>query len=123
MRRSNIVSVLLVGGTSLALSGTADAHHSRANFQLDNLVEMRGTVTEFNWSYPHIYWRMVMDNGEDWLIEGHNPPGALRLGWTRDTIGVGDELQTAGYPDHDSGREFANEPCGPEISSLHLDFQ
>ncbi len=92
----------------LGLAASAGlAHHSRANFQLDNLVEMRGTVTEFNWSYPHIYWRMELENGEDWLIEGHNPPGARRLGWTRDTLEVGDELLIAGFPDVNPDRNFA----------------
>ena len=103
MRHIDIALLPLLG---LAASAGL-AHHSRANFQLDNLVEMRGTVTEFNWSYPHIYWRMEMENGEDWLIEGHNPPGALRLGWTRDTLEVGDELLIAGFPDHDPDRKFA----------------
>ena len=83
------------------------AHHSRANFQLDNLVEMRGTVTEFNWANPHIYWRMELENGENWLIEGHSIPGALRLGWSRDTIQVGDELLLKAFPDQNTERNFA----------------
>ena len=86
---------------------SSHAHHSRANFQLDNLVEMRGTVTEFNWANPHIYWRMQLENGENWLIEGHSIPGVNRLGWTRDTIQVGDELLIAAFPDHSTGRKFA----------------
>lgn len=82
-------------------------HHSRANFQLDNLVEMRGTVTEFNWANPHIYWRMELENGEEWLIEGHSIPGVVRLGWARDTIQVGDELLIAAFPDQNTERSFA----------------
>ena len=83
------------------------AHHSRANFQLDNLVEMRGTVTEFNWANPHIYWRMDIENGENWLIEGHSIPGVVRLGWARDSIQVGDELLIAAFPDQNTDRNFA----------------
>ena len=99
--RAALVSVLVLS----CHSGLA--HHSRANFQLDNLVEMRGTVTEFNWGNPHIYWRMELGNGENWLIEGHSVPGVNRLGWSRDTIRVGDELLVVAYPDQNTDRNFA----------------
>ncbi len=91
----------------IVASQSGQTHHSRANFQLDNLVEMRGTVTEFNWANPHIYWRMVLENGESWLIEGHSIPGVVRLGWARDTIQVGDELLIAAFPDQNTERNFA----------------
>ena len=58
----------------------AAAHHSRANFQLDNLVEMEGMVTDYKWANPHIYFKMELKNGENWLVEGHSVPGALSLG-------------------------------------------
>ena len=82
-------------------------HHSRATFQLDNLVEMRGTVTNFRWANPHIYWEMELDNGETWTIEGHSVPGALGIGWTKDTIQVGDDLRVGVYPDDDTDTRFA----------------
>ena len=91
----------------IVVSQSGQTHHSRANFQLDNLVEMRGTVTEFNWANPHIYWRMDLENGENWLIEGHSIPGVVRLGWARDTIQVGDELLIAAFPDQNTERNFA----------------
>ena len=91
----------------IVASQSGQTHHSRANFQLDNLVEMRGTVTEFNWANPHIYWRMELANGENWLIEGHSIPGVVRLGWARDTIQVGDELLIAAFPDQNTERNFA----------------
>ena len=31
------------------------AHHSRANFDLDSVVEIEGTVTEFSWRNPHAF--------------------------------------------------------------------
>ena len=102
--RHQIIALLPVFGLA-APAGLA--HHSRANFQLDNLVEMRGTVTEFRWANPHIYWEMEMENGETWLIEGHSIPGVTRMGWDRDTLQVGEELLIVAYPDQNTDRKFA----------------
>ncbi len=99
--RTTLFTILVV------VSHSGLAHHSRANFQLDNLVEMRGTVTEFNWANPHIYWRVDLENGENWLIEGHSIPGVVRLGWARDSIQVGDEMLIAAFPDQNTERNFA----------------
>lgn len=60
---------LILAPCLLALPYSLPAHHSRANFQLDNLVEMRGTVTDFKWANPHIYWEMELEDCETWLTE------------------------------------------------------
>ncbi len=83
------------------------AHHSRANFQLDNLVEMNGIVTDYKWANPHIYFEMELENGEAWLIEGHSIPGVLGIGWTRDIIQVGDEVRIGAFPDLNAHKRFA----------------
>lgn len=91
----------------LSLGQAAWAHHSRANFQLDNLVEKAGVITDVSWSNPHIYWEMELDNGENWTIEGHSVPGALRNGWTRETLNVGDVIRVGVFPDQKPDRRFA----------------
>jgi len=98
----SLVAVGLVSHVSLV-----SAHHSRANFQLDNVVEMSGIVTEFKWANPHVYFEMELEDGETWLIEGHSVPGVLGLGWTRDTIKVGDRIRIGANPDLDVDRKFA----------------
>jgi hypothetical protein len=98
----SLLAVGLMGHGSIVL-----AHHSRANFQLDKLVELSGVVTEFNWANPHVYFRMKLDNGEIWLIEGHSVPGVLGLGWTPDTIKVGDQVRIGANPDRKTDKQFA----------------
>lgn len=92
---------------SLVLISSAGAHHSRAGFDLDNETRLSGTVTEVRWANPHIYLRMDMENGENWLVEGHSVPGAMGLGWTRDTVRVGDEIMVGGNVALDPEQKFA----------------
>ncbi len=83
------------------------AHHSRAGFDLGNETRLSGTVTELNWANPHIYMRVDLDNGENWLFEGHSVPGAQGLGWTRDTVRAGDEITIGANVALDPDQRFA----------------
>jgi hypothetical protein len=83
------------------------AHHSRANFQLDRLVELTGIVTDVKWANPHVYFEMKLEDGATWLIEGHSVPGALGLGWTRDTLKAGDRIRIGANPERNTEKEFA----------------
>jgi len=99
---------LIVLVTGVAGCGSlVSAHHSRANFQLDNVVEIAGVVTDFKWANPHLYFEIETDSGETWLIEGHSVPGVLGLGWSRDTIEVGDRIRIGANPDLNTNKKFA----------------
>ena len=100
-------SILFLALLGIGIYLPAAAHHSRANFQLDNLVEMEGTVTDYKWANPHIYFKIELESGESWLVEGHSVPGALGLGWLRDSIQIGDHVQVSAYPDRNTERNFA----------------
>jgi hypothetical protein len=102
--RTTLIGVVTAGFLSSA--SEVSAHHSRANFQLDKLVELTGVVTDLKWANPHVYFEMQLENGETWLIEGHSVPGALGLGWTRDTLKVGDSIRIGANPDRNPEKEF-----------------
>jgi hypothetical protein len=106
MRSTTTLIGLVIAGF-LSHAPLASAHHSRANFQLDKLVELSGVVTDFKWANPHVYFEMQLDNGATWLIEGHSVPGVLGLGWTRDTIKIGDEVRVGANPAQDPAKTFA----------------
>lgn len=82
------VAVLLV----LTNSG-ARAHHSAAMFDDTQVVELRGTVKELQWTNPHI-WLQVLVAGEgaatEWSIEGGSPNSLSRQGWRSTTFRAGD---------------------------------
>ena len=92
---------------SIAVWQSASAHHSRAGFDLGNETRLSGTVTELNWANPHIYMRVDLDNGENWLFEGHSVPGAQGLGWTRDTVRAGDEISIGANISLDPDQKFS----------------
>lgn len=94
-------------GLSLALifiaSQNANGHHSRANFILDEIVTVEGTVTEYSWRSPHVWMKVETIDGQgervEWLVEGNAIPPLRKRGWTKDSFKVGDHVVAAGNPD------------------------
>jgi hypothetical protein len=92
---------LLVAGL-LLLSLQATAHHSfPAQYDINQPVTLSGTVTEVQWTNPHIFIMMdVMDDttGEsvNWTLELGGPNALLRLGWKRDSLKPADHITVEG---------------------------
>jgi len=91
------LSASLVGGTFLALGGTALAHHSFAMFDAEHPTELVGKVTEFKFTSPHTFILLEV-KGEDgntvvWNLEGGSPSALVRDGWNSKTLKRGDELK------------------------------
>jgi Family of unknown function (DUF6152) len=89
----------------------AQAHHSRAHFDLDRKIEIEGTVSELSWRSPHIY--MSVDSLDPdgarttWTLEGHSIPGSLRVGWQQDSVKVGDRVLVVAHPNRVADKPFA----------------
>jgi hypothetical protein len=70
------------------------AHHSNAAFDGDKVIVLKGTVTEWKWTNPHVWILLSADDGKggkvDWAIEGRTPGQLLRAGWSRSTLKAGD---------------------------------
>jgi len=101
-------------GAALVLAAvmtTADAHHSRAAFQLDKLSVMKVTVTRVRWSNPHVFYAGTVVNekgvAEEWIFEGHSISGLARAGWSEDTLEVGDRVDVYVNRHRDSTKHFA----------------
>jgi Family of unknown function (DUF6152) len=84
----------------LALAGTVSAHHGSASYDMTKNVTVKGTVTEFQFINPHVLIYMdVKDasgNVTNWAGELTSPNRLSRLGWTKNTIKIGDELTMSG---------------------------
>jgi hypothetical protein len=87
----HVVALLLIAVTS----PESRAHHSFAMFDHDKQIKLAGTVTEFQWTNPHVYIAMEV-SGEGgkrvWTIEGANPGILNRVGWKFNMIKPGDEI-------------------------------
>ncbi len=95
---------------TICLSSGAWTHHSRGNFDLENTVELQGTVTEYTWRNPHTFATLdvVNDAGEteEWLLELNSISVLTGTGWDRDTLSVGDEVTVVGNLEHDPTSNF-----------------
>jgi hypothetical protein len=110
MKRQFACAVLAVA-VVLGVARVAQAHHSRAPFDLDKKIELDATITEVAWRSPHVYYEATVRNAagvdETWTFEGHSIPGFLRLGWQRDTIEVGDRVAIVAHPNRAGATTFA----------------
>ena len=92
----NLKSLSLAVLTFAALGVPAWAHHSHANYNLDEFTHMSGTVTEIAWTNPHVWLYMEVDDEQGrpqvWALEGGSVAALTRGGWQRDSVKPGDNV-------------------------------
>ena len=75
---------------------TAAAHHSNTAFDVEKIIEIKGVVKDFQWSNPHTWIHMMVDDGKggqvEWHVENRPPSILLRSGWSKDSVRPGDAL-------------------------------
>ena len=82
-------------------TATAMAHHSfAAEFDEKKPINLKGVVTKIEWANPHTYFYVDVADGSgkvaNWGIEIGSPNALTRLGWTRNTLKVGDTVTVEG---------------------------
>ena len=112
-----------VGLASLGLAGIAVsaailsavpavAHHSFAMFDAEKTKVLEGTIKEFQWTNPHSWILLMVDNSEgkaeQWAIELGGPAGLARQGWVPKTLTPGMKVKTVIHPlrDGNNGGQF-----------------
>ena len=88
------------------------AHHNTgAVFDMDAEVSFDGVIEEYEWKNPHLYFYVSTtdDSGESvvWRVEAGPLAIMRRLGWTRDSLAIGDNVSFVGRPSRNSGRKSA----------------
>ena len=79
----------------------ASAHHSfAAQYDANQPVTLKGTITKVEWMNPHTYFYVDVadDRGKvaNWAVEGGAPNVLYREGWKPTTLKKGDEVTITG---------------------------
>ena len=97
--RLSAAALLLFAGAS------AHAHHSSAMFDKETVREATATVREFQWTNPHVWIQVMIENEdgepEEWSIEGGGPNSLFRKGWRPNSFKPGDVIEIKFNPMRD----------------------
>jgi hypothetical protein len=106
--KSSLATAILV---ALLLAASAShAHHSMAAFNRDAPVTIEGVIVRREWANPHVYFYVEAQGGTEsvvWEVEAWPPFVLKRLGWTEDTVKVGDRVTITGLAGRNPQKKMA----------------
>jgi hypothetical protein len=124
MTPSHCVRALCVA-SALGFASAATAHHSYAMFDGSRTATVKGTVAKLEWTNPHVFiWVYVPNSASStgfdlYAFENASPNVLTRMGWSKETFAVGEELTIEYWPltDGRTGGHFsgATRADGSEI--------
>lgn len=95
-------AIALALSATVALVGTASAHHSFAMFDPAKVITLQGKVKEFRWVNPHVslFVDVAAPAGQSgvWSVELTSPGNLTRLGWSRQSLKPGDRVSVEVNP-------------------------
>jgi uncharacterized protein DUF6152 len=99
--RSAVYAILIVG--FLLIGVPLFAHHGTGvAYEVEKLVTLKGSVTDWLWSNPHcgLLFDVTDDKGnvEHWGAELGNPHQMSGAGFARDSFKPGDKITATGHP-------------------------
>ena len=97
-----VQSLCLAGIAAVLLAPPAFAHHSFAMFDAEKTVTLNGTVKEFEWTNPHMWlYVMVQDasgKASEYPLEMQGPGQSMKNGWKQDSLKPGDKVTVEMHP-------------------------
>jgi uncharacterized protein DUF6152 len=77
----------------LVMSAPAVAHHSGAGFNSDKVIELTGTIKEFQFTNPHTWIQVIVEDDKgakvEWSVEWGSPNSLGRQGIRPSTFPAG----------------------------------
>jgi hypothetical protein len=98
-----------LAGIAVAIAAPAFAHHSFAMFDATKTLTMKGTVREFEWTNPHSWLRVMIQDEKLgrpvlWAFELSSPARLITMGMKADSVKAGDEVSVTFHPMKDGTR-------------------
>jgi hypothetical protein len=98
-----LAKVVLSAGLLVSAASVALAHHgSRISYDMNKMVTVKGVITEFDWTNPHVYFLFDVkdDSGKvvNWAAETDPPSTMTRYGWNKNYLKVGDQVEVTVWP-------------------------
>ncbi|HVS23558.1 MAG TPA: DUF6152 family protein [Gammaproteobacteria bacterium] len=94
---SIVIATTVAGAPSLAL-----AHHSFAAFDRSKKVVLVGVVKDFQWTNPHAWIQLVVQDSQghptEWGVECGSPNMMARTGWKKGLLAPGDQVAVTVNP-------------------------
>lgn len=93
---------IAMGVAALMSAVPLAAHHAfAAEFDVNQPVKVKGTITKVEWVNPHA-WLYVDVKGDDgkvanWRFELGAPNAMIRLGWRKESVPAGLEVSITGF--------------------------
>jgi len=96
------VTVIASGIGLLLISASLFGHHSdAAQFDVSKPVKVTGVVKKVEWTNPHIWFYVDVkdETGKvtTWGFSGLPPGMAMRKGFTKDTLKIGETVMVQGF--------------------------
>jgi hypothetical protein len=118
-KRVGILTVLL---GFMSMTAPLWAHHSRAMFDVNELISVEGVVTEVQWRNPHM-WVMLDVPGpngktESWGFEGSGAASMVAAGISPTILKVGNRVKIIAHPPRDKAKRTA-EFMGMEVNGRY----
>ena len=93
MKSAHKVCLALFAATGLLFIQPAAAHHSGAGFDGTRVIEIKGTIKEFQFKNPHTWIQVLVEDGSgkmtEWSLEWGSPNQLGRMGYRPTTFPAG----------------------------------
>lgn len=100
--KKTFFGVVFAAAGVLITSAPVLAHHGQASYDRDNVITLKGTVTEWIWANPHCHLKLDVKDEKGavthWVIETQNPVSMSKGGWSRRSMAPGDEVTVTLQP-------------------------
>ena len=91
-----ILKRVVLAGWFLAAGSSLFAHHAATMFDTTKVIEITAKVKELQWTNPHIWIQIEVQNAsgarQEWSIEGGGPNSLSRQGWRPTTFKPGETV-------------------------------